>query len=57
VRKVRLIDNDKKEKARTLNVKIFCLFKELFNLKEFVDLKRLCLEEKFNFEKIVNKLI
>lgn len=57
MRKVRLIDNDKKEKARTLNVKIFCLFKELFNLKEFVDLKRLCLEEKFNFEKIVNKLI
>jgi len=57
VRKVQLMNNNKKEKVITLSVKMFCFFLKLFDLKEFVNFKKFCLKEKFSFEKVINELM
>lgn len=54
---MRLINDNKKEKAKTLNIKMFCLSKKFFDLKEFINCKEFCLKEEFNFKKVVNKLV
>ncbi len=36
---------------------MFCLFKKLFDFKQFVDFNKLCLKRKINFEKLVDKTI
>ena len=50
-----LLDNNEKNKVKTLNVKTFCFFKKLFNLKRFVNFNKLYLKRKINFKKLVNE--
>jgi len=52
-----LLNNNKKNKVEILNIKTFYLFKELFDLKQFVDFDKLCFKRKINFKKFVDKTI
>ncbi len=54
-RKISLLNNNNKNKNKILNIKIFCFFKEFFNLKQFVDLNKFYLKKKINFKEFINK--
>lgn len=53
--KISLLNNNKKNKNKILKIKIFCFFKEFFNLKQFVDLNKFYLKKKINFKEFINK--
>ena len=52
-----MLNSNKKNRVRILNIKIFCFFKELFDFKQFVNFNKLCFKKKINFEKFVDKAI